>query len=39
MNFLIPAKIGDNEKVDMREGLSNELNLSLQSDKPDNWYR
>ena len=32
MNFLIPVKIGDNGKVDMKAGSSNGLDLSLQSD-------
>jgi hypothetical protein len=39
MNFLIPAKIGDDGKVDTKEGSSNGLDLRLQSDKPDKSYR
>ena len=35
VKLLIPAKIGDNGKVDTKEGSSNGLDLSLQSDKPD----
>jgi len=40
VNLLIPTKIGDDgKKVNTKEGSSNGLDLSLQSVKPDKWYR